>query len=122
MTGENFVIKMLQHYAPQEVLYLIERNALLTEIVQAEPDVLNILINSARLLPDPHMTRWHAYESLKRQCHDYIGWGARKSVLATSRHYEAFLQLIDALLPKSDEYYGVLFQDNMPEQEQEVSV
>lgn len=92
--------------AKTKMLHLLEKSELMKHVVTVEPDVLTILLETASIVPSPDWTRWDAYSYLKRQCYGYIGWEARQDEIATSRHWEAFITFIDALLPDHDGYYA----------------
>jgi hypothetical protein len=90
--------------AEDKALLLIEKSALMKEIVRIEPEVKAQLLAMAQREPSPGLDRWAVYSELKRKFYPYIGWGARNEALATTWHYEAFIDFIDALLPQDYEY------------------
>lgn len=69
------------------------------EILRVEPEIVNILMAIAQLPPNPEMNRWQVYTDLKRIFKRYVGWYARKPEISTERHYAAFVDFLDALIP-----------------------
>ncbi|MDQ6660194.1 MAG: hypothetical protein M3Z24_04425 [Chloroflexota bacterium] len=100
------MMKRRQRPHGEEVLQRqIEANPLLKEIVMVEPELEQVFMEAALQPPQPDETRWDAYTMLKQRCDSFIGWNARNEKLASSAHYEAFIDFLDALLPLDEEYY-----------------
>lgn len=80
----------------------VGRQEAIREIFTVEPIIPEMLTRIAQLPTNPEMNRWQRYSELKRLFSPYVGWQARNNELATSRHYEAFIDLLDALLPEDE--------------------
>lgn len=82
-------------------LEAVRHDELVKQIMELEPALFYAFRIAAT--QDQLENRWELYSYLKRQCQDYVGYGARNSKLATNSHYEAFCNVLDALLPPADD-------------------
>lgn len=86
----------------QEALLRVQREQVLHEVYVLEPRALETVIEQALAHP-PDENRWQAYEDLKAQASQIVGWDARHIPLTTVTHYEVMVAFIDWLLPRQDE-------------------
>lgn len=85
-----------------EVMTKIRNDVVLSQIACIEPVTLDSIIDQALAHPQG-VVRWNAYERLKRQASEIVGWYATCPELGTSKHYDAMINLIDELLPVPSE-------------------
>jgi len=86
----------------QDVMTKIHDNVVLSQVLQYEPQELDMIIDQALTYP-VGANRWRAYERLKRQASKLVGWNASQPELNTSNYYRAMIELIDQMLPLSSE-------------------
>lgn len=85
-----------------DVMNRIGTDVVLSEVAEYEPVALETIVDQALAYP-AGVNRWRAYERLKAEASEMVGWYAVHQELATHRHYEAMIRLIDDLLPLSCE-------------------
>lgn len=103
----------------EQALEIIQSDSRLVEIARYEPKVLHHIVDLA-LLKSDQPNRWMTYEELKALASQIAGWHSDHPELATSRHYEALIQCIDALLPSAEpvsNLYADEFEDEWEEAE-----
>ena len=85
-----------------DVMNRIGNDVVLSQVAEYEPVALETIVDQALAYP-AGVNRWRAYERLKSEASEMVGWYATHPELATHRHYEAVIGLIDELLPLSSE-------------------
>lgn len=85
-----------------DVMNRIGTDVVLSEVAKYEQVALETIVDQALAYP-AGVNRWRAYERLKSEASEMVGWYATHSELTTNRHYEAVIGLIDELLPLSSE-------------------
>lgn len=100
----------------EQALEIIHSDHHLVEIARYEPSVLYHIVDLALLKSD--QDRWQTYEELKSLASQIAGNQSDHPELATSRHYEALIQCIDALLPSTEPVSINSYEDDEFEDEE----
>lgn len=85
-----------------QILEHVERDSLLLQIYQLEPQRLDHVVDTAFKCEWPD-ERWQEYERCKEMAARFVGIEAKHPELRTSAHYEVVLAFIDWLLPEGME-------------------
>lgn len=85
----------------QQAVAQVHRSAALVETYQLEQQAVEAIIDQALAYPSDE-NRWHAYEDLKAQASQIVGWDAQHESLSTTTHYEVMVAFIDWLLPSGE--------------------
>jgi hypothetical protein len=83
---------------------IVEQYPHLQQAVTVEPRLRTVLLIAAD--PEPRENRWISYEACKRLAERLVGWYAENDAIRTSSHYDAFIEVIDALLPQASSRDG----------------
>lgn len=86
----------------EDALELIRNDQHLTEIMTYETRTIHHIVDLAINHPE-NISRWDTYTQMKELASQIAGKYAQHSELATTRHYEALMNCIDAILPINEE-------------------
>lgn len=101
----------------EQALEIIHSNQHLVEIARYEPSVLYHIVDLALL--KSNQDRWQTYEELKSLASQIDDNQSDHPELATSRHYEALIQCIDALLPSAEPVSSNPYEDEIEEDDED---